>query len=190
VSLRTYNGWERGESFPRVDAIEALSKTLDVDLNWLLLGKKKSHPLSSVEVGQTSLPLLGQICCGFEGVTNEALTDADRRPVPQSWITRGGYCLVYAVGESMEEEGIHDGDLVALTRVSSDEIQPDGKTIYALLTWIDQDCQGVSLKKLAAQDGDLWAIPAKQGLLPRRLSQLGDRVKVFARVIGVIRDLE
>jgi SOS-response transcriptional repressor LexA len=174
-----------------MESLMALAQILEVSVDWLLFGEERGIFIPIAPEGTSpTLPVLGEIACDFEGVTNEALADAERLPVPPSWVQRGGYCLVHAAGDSMEDAGIHPGDLVALARVTEADIQPDGKTIYAMLTWEDQACRGVCLKRLASQDGELWVIPAKHGLLPRRLSQLGDRVRVFARVIGVIREIE
>jgi SOS-response transcriptional repressor LexA len=188
VSTNTYRNWEYGQSQPRVDQVLALAKAMGVSTEWLLDGTE-IWEVRQIEPNGPVLPLLGEIACDFQGITNEYLQQAPVVGVDPNWIKRGARYVVRACGQSMTRAGIDEGDLVGLT--------PDDGTkgineesIYGLLIWNDQECEGVTLKFLLEEEGVIWAVPANGELRPRPLSRLGDRVEVFGRVIGVSKEIE
>jgi len=186
VAYGTYHRWEKGGTEPKVHQIIQLAKLLEVDINWLLLGTRETilH-----EVGDLpTLPLLGEIGAGFVGLTNELVVDADRIPVPQEWIDRGARYVIRVEGKSMIGAGIHPGDLIGIEPITdNDQIAPGNGRIYALHITQDQDDIGVMLKRLKVYSDVLWAVPDNPEMEPCPLSALGTEVRVFGRVVAMLR---
>ena len=89
----------------------------------------QKRALSLVGLGRpaVALPLLGLVAAGSP---IEAVEVADQVEVPES-LLRGGECFALKVrGDSMIEDGIHDGDLILVKKQESAE---NGQTVVALI---------------------------------------------------------
>ncbi len=172
---------------PQISATIKLSKMLDVPLEWLLTGENRGLIREIKDL--PTLPLVGEIGCDFNGVDYEIREEASRVPVPGEAIEKGARYVIRVQGDSMRDAGIYDGDLVAIALCALEEVDYGSKKIYALHIHEEQVCHGVMLKHLKIEDGEVWAVPDNRDMLPRRLSSLGTEVRVFGRVVAVIRVL-
>jgi len=131
------------------------------------------HGLRLLDGGTGSqLPLLGCIVAGQPlELSQESGESID---VPESLAIRASYALRVR-GESMKEDGIHDGDYVIVRQqddVENGEIGvvmlPDG---------------GMTLKRVYRENGGYRLQPANQEMEPIRVP----RIRVQGRVLGLIR---
>ena len=61
VKLRTYQGYEYGESYPEVAKLLAIADFFDVSLDYLILGKKQSDAVDRVNAAIAELTALKQM---------------------------------------------------------------------------------------------------------------------------------
>lgn len=138
----------------------------------------RKRALSLVELsprpgGSVSLPLLGLVAAG---TPIEALETPEEVEVPES-LLRGGECFGLRVrGDSMIEDGIHDGDLIIVKRQESAE---NGQTVVAL---IDGEA---TVKKFYRKNGTIELRPANSAMQPLEVD--AGRVTVRGTVIGLVR---
>lgn len=123
------------------------------------------------------LPLLGTIAAGRP---IEAIEAREEIEVPASLVGAGGSGERYALrvrGDSMVEDGIHDGDLVV---VRSSRRAENGQTVVAI---VDGEA---TLKQLHGA-GTPWIElrPANAALKPIRVP--ADRVEIRGVLIGLLR---
>ena len=120
-----------------------------------------------------TIPLLGLVAAG---APIEALETPEEAEVPES-LLRGGDCFGLRVrGESMIEEGIHDGDLII---VKSQATAENGQTVVAL---IDGEA---TVKKFHQRGQTVELRPANAAMKP--ILTEAARVKVRGIVIGLVR---
>ncbi|OGP59019.1 MAG: repressor LexA [Deltaproteobacteria bacterium RBG_13_61_14] len=119
------------------------------------------------------LPLLGAVAAG-EPI--EAVEVPDQVEVPES-LLRGGECFALKVkGDSMIEDGIHDGDLILVKKQESAE---NGQTVVALI-------EGEATVKKFFRQGKLVELrPANPAMEP--ITVAADQVKIQGVVIGLMR---
>ena len=121
-----------------------------------------------------TIPLLGLVAAG---APIEALEAPEEAEVPES-LLRGGDCFGLRVrGESMIEEGIHDGDLII---VKSQPNAENGQTVVAL---IDGEA---TVKKFYRRGQTIELRPANATMRP--IIAPAARVKVRGVVIGLVRE--
>lgn len=120
------------------------------------------------------LELLGLVAAGSP---IESLPDPETVSVPPDFVRRGEHFVLKVRGESMIDDGIHDGDLVVVQRASKAD---DGDMVVAL---IDGE---VTLKRLYRQGRDRIRLqPANPEMSPI-LVAAGD-VTVQGVVVGLLR---
>lgn len=103
----------------------------------------------------TRLPILGSIQAGLplEAVPDESDLDLE------SWLDSGkGYYVLAVRGQSMIEDGIHDGDFVVVEKRSTAR---NGEVVVALV-----DGQEATLKRFYREDGRVRLQPANSSMDP------------------------
>jgi repressor LexA len=121
----------------------------------------------------TQLPLLGRVAAG-EPI--EALEDRDIVEVPESFLGTGEHFALRVRGDSMIEDGIHDGDIILLRKQEGAE---NGQTVVAL---IDGEA---TVKRLYRQGDSVELHPANSSIKP--LIVEAEKVTVQGVVVGLIR---
>ena len=120
------------------------------------------------------VPMLGRIAAG---IPFDAMADARSTQLP-SYLRAGPDCYVLEVdGDSMQDEGILDGDLVV---VAGDQHGRHGDIVVALI-----DGSEVTLKRLAYAHDMVQLIPANPNFDTLILAP--DRVQIQGVVVGQMR---
>lgn len=121
----------------------------------------------------TPLPLLGRVAAG-EPI--EALEDPDTVDVPESFLGTGEHFALRVRGDSMVDDGIHDGDLIIVREQARAE---NGQTVVAL---IDGEA---TVKRFYQRGGTVELRPANARLDPLKLD--ARRVTLRGVVVGLLR---
>jgi repressor LexA len=123
---------------------------------------------------EVELPLLGVVAAGSP---IESLADPEPVSVPPDFVRSGDHFVLKVRGESMIEDGIHDGDFVVVQRAAQ---AADGDMVVAL---IDGE---VTLKRLYRQAPDRIRLqPANAEMKP--LVVAADAVTVQGVIVGLLR---
>jgi repressor LexA len=131
-------------------------------------------PRPQVLERSTSLPILGSIAAGAPIEAIEAPEELDLAQLTPP----GSDCYALRVrGDSMIEDGIHDGDLVLVERRADAR---NGQIVVAILP-----DETATLKRIYREGGRIRLQPANAALKPR----IVDEVEVRGIVLGVIRRL-
>lgn len=120
------------------------------------------------------LPLLGTVAAG---APIESLPDDESLEVPAGWLDSGASFVLRVRGESMIDEGIHDGDLVIVRRC---EQAPDGAMVVALVAG------EVTLKRLFRHGAGLVRLQPSNAAMPPLLVA-ADEIRVQGTVVGLMR---
>jgi repressor LexA len=118
-----------------------------------------------------NIPLLGSIAAGFP---IEAIRTSETIDIPRDMMGRNVFALRVR-GDSMEEDGILDGDYVIIEQTSSPK---NGEIVVALV-----EGNGVTLKRFYRESDHIRLQPANGKYQPIRTK----RVVVQGKVRGVIR---
>jgi repressor LexA len=126
------------------------------------------------EEGAARLPLLGVVAAGSP---IDAVSGDERISVPPELLGGGEHFVLRVRGDSMVEEGIHDGDLVI---VRAEEVAADGETVVALV-------EGeVTLKRFFQAGPDRIRLqPANHQMLPLVVD--ASLVRVQGVVVALLR---
>lgn len=119
------------------------------------------------------LPLAGLITAG-EPI--EAIEESETISIPSEMKPIGDCFALLVKGESMIEEGIHDGDYVIVEKKNTAK---NGDTVVALI-----DNQFATLKKFYKEKGYIRLQPANKTMKPIKVK--GD-LRVQGKVVGLIR---
>jgi len=119
------------------------------------------------------LPLLGVVAAGHP---IEAIVQDETIEVPPHLLRSGNHFVLRVRGDSMIEDGIHDGDLVVVQRSES---ASDGQTVVAL---VDDE---VTLKRLFHDGAQVRLQPANASM-PTFVVP-ADTVRVQGVVVGLVR---
>jgi repressor LexA len=120
------------------------------------------------------LPLLGRVAAGRP---IDAIEDDERIEVGAAWAGRDD-CYALAVrGDSMIDEGIHDGDVVVVEHRTSAR---NGEIVVALI-----DGEAATLKRIEQRPGRVVLHPANPALQPLVFEPA--RVTIRGVVKGLIR---
>jgi len=129
---------------------------------------------SSESAAGVELPLMGLIAAGSP---IESIADPEPVAVPPDFLGRGDHFVLKVRGESMIEDGIHDGDLVV---VQAGEAASDGDVVVAM---VDGE---VTLKRLYRQPPDTIRLqPANSEMAPILVAASALRVQGI--VVGLLR---
>ena len=134
-----------------------------------------SRAQAGTEAGAVTLALHGRIAAG---TPIEALSDHSRTVgVPASMLGGGAYYALEVAGDSMIDEGIHDGDTVIIQSCDTAE---NGAIVVALI-----DEAEATLKRLRRK-GNSVALEAANPAYETRIFG-PDRVRIQGRLVGLIR---
>ena len=119
------------------------------------------------------IPLLGTVAAG---TPIEAIEVPGTIAVPEEFLGRRDTFALRVRGDSMIDDGIHDGDVVV---VESRADAPNGATVVAV---IDGEA---TVKKLVRRRGMVHLVPANERMAP--IVVPGDRVEIRGVVIALLR---
>jgi repressor LexA len=139
-------------------------------------GADRPAPSSTIVSDSTvSVPVMGRIAAG---VPISAIQDHTHDiACPPDLLTNGEHYALEVRGDSMIEEGIHDGDTVIIRRCDSAE---NGAIVVALV-----EDEEATLKRLRKRDGAVELEAANPAYETRRYGP--DQVRVQGRLVGLIR---
>jgi len=128
---------------------------------------------AQASISAAKLPLLGRVAAG-EPI--EALEDRDTVDVPESFLGTGEHFALRVRGDSMIEDGIHDGDLILLRKQEEAE---NGQTVVAL---IDGEA---TVKRFYQRGSSVELHPANLRMKPLVVD--AKKVRIRGVVVGLIR---
>lgn len=120
------------------------------------------------------LPLLGVVAAGRP---IEALENRDTVEVPESFLGSGEHFALRVRGDSMVEDGIHDGDIILVRRQASAE---NGQTVVALIGGSE-----TTVKRFYRRGARVELRPANPAMKPIVVEAA--RVTIQGVVVGLIR---
>ena len=129
--------------------------------------------ISSVETKRFEFPLLGRVAAGKP---IEAVEDVSAIEIPPSMVGAGDHFVLQVKGDSMQEDGIMNGDFVVVKKQPTAE---NGETVVAL---IDSEA---TVKKYYKKKGYIELRPAHSGMESIRVKK-GD-IRIEGKLVGVIR---
>ena len=135
--------------------------------------KRAVEVISPVETRRFEFPLLGKVAAGKP---IEAVEDVDTMEVPPSMVGSGDYFVLQVKGESMQEDGILDGDFLVVRKQPTAE---NGETVVAL---IDNEA---TVKKYYKGKDHVELRPAHTDMAPIIVEE-GD-LHIEGKVMGVMR---
>ena len=135
--------------------------------------KRAIEVLSPVETRRFEFPLLGRVAAGKP---IEAVETVDAIEVPPSMVGQGDHFVLLVKGDSMQEDGILDGDFIIVRKQPSAE---NGETVVALIN------NEATVKKYYQRDDSVELRPAHAGMAPI-LVHRGD-LQIQGKVVGVMR---
>jgi repressor LexA len=135
--------------------------------------KRAIEVISPVETRRFEFPLLGMVAAGKP---IEAVEDVRAIEVPPSMIGNGDHFVLQVKGDSMQEDGILDGDFVVIRKQPTAE---NGETVVALIN------NEATVKKYFKRKNHVELRPAHTGMEPIRVKQ-GD-LRIEGKVVGVMR---
>ena len=145
-SYNMINSYVQNRRQPSIDDLFRIAEILNVDPKELLDNKKKKEAkiiqLENSHAETTKIPILGRVACGapifaeenieaYISVSNELLNSYNK------------YFILRASGDSMDESGINDGDLVL---IKQQQTANNGDRVVAL---IDEEA---TIKELQKKD--------------------------------------
>ena len=180
--------WGRSPSFDEIcshfgfhsyNTVTTYLKALE-QKGYIRLPRKKNRKraievISPVETRRFEFPLLGRVA---GGKPIEAVEDVSAIEVPSAMIGSGDHFVLQVNGDSMEEDGILDGDFVVVRRQPTAE---NGETVVALIN------NEATVKKFYKRKGHIKLQPAHTGMNPIRVKK-GD-LQIQGKVVGVMRYL-
>lgn len=125
-------------------------------------------------VGGARLPLLGVVAAGQP---IEALENRDTVEVPESFLGSGEHFALRVRGDSMVEDGIHDGDIILVRRQESAE---NGQTVVALIGGSE-----TTVKRFYRRGERVELRPANPAMKPIVVEAA--RLTIQGVVVGLIR---
>jgi len=135
--------------------------------------KRAIEVISPVETRRFEFPLLGRVAAGKP---IEAVETVDVIEVPPSMIGQGDHFVLQVQGDSMQEDGILDGDFIIVRKQPAAE---NGETVVALIN------NEATVKKYYRREETVELRPAHSGMAPI-LVQQGD-LQIQGKVVGVMR---
>jgi len=135
--------------------------------------KRAIEVISPVETRRFEFPLLGVVAAGKP---IEAVEDVRAIEVPPSMIGSGDHFVLQIKGDSMQEDGILDGDFVVIRKQPTAE---NGETVVVLIN------NEATVKKYFKRKNQVELRPAHTGMKPIRVKQ-GD-LRIEGKVVGVMR---
>jgi len=135
--------------------------------------KRAMEVISPVETRRFEFPLLGRVAAGKP---IEAVETVDVIELPPSMVGQGDHFVLQVKGDSMEEDGILDGDFIIVRKQPTAQ---NGETVVALIN------NEATVKKYYRREGGVELRPAHAGMAPIFVQQ-GD-LRIQGKVVGVMR---
>ncbi len=138
--------------------------------------QKRGLVLASSEAAPTAvdLPLYGAVAAGSP---IESLPDDERVSVPSEFLRSGDHYVLMVRGESMIEDGVHDGDLVVVQRTQT---AADGEMVVALVSG------EVTLKRIYRDNPATVRLQPSNPAVPVILAPAAE-VEIQGLVVGLLR---
>ena len=138
--------------------------------------QKRGLVLASSGAGSAAvdLPLYGVVAAGSP---IESLPDDRQVSVPSDFLRSGDHYVLVVRGESMIEDGVHDGDLVVVQRTRT---AADGQMVVALVSG------EVTLKRIFRENASTVRLQPSNPAVPVILAPAAD-VEVQGLVVGLLR---
>jgi len=133
-------------------------------------GGSEGRPLSKPVV---QMPIIGTVAAGKPRLAVEDVEDVF--PLPSDFISGDGFML-RVIGDSMIEDGIHEGDLVVVRRQQTAD---NGETVVAM---IDNEA---TVKRFYKEKSRIRLQPANKRMKPMYF----DTVDIAGKVVGLVRHL-
>ena len=171
---------EEIRSYFRLNAISTVYQHVEALRNKGYLKKEDNQPRGVTQFKTTSevieIPLLGLISAGqpIEVIENPEPLLVSKQFVGQ----QGNHYALKVKGDSMIEEGIHDGDIVI---IREQKTANDGETVVAII-----NINETTLKKIYRENNRIRLQPANQSLLPIFTNE----VEIRGKVISIIRNIK
>ncbi len=135
--------------------------------------KRAIEVISPVETRRFEFPLLGRVAAGKP---IEAVEDVSAIEVPPSMVGSGEHFVLQVKGDSMQDDGIMNGDFVVVKKQPTAE---NGQTVVALIN------NEATVKKYYKRKNHIELRPAHTGMKPIKVKK-GD-LRIEGRVVGVMR---
>lgn len=136
--------------------------------------RKRALELLPLHSGSASIPFLGIVAAG---TPIEAVEIPESIDVPENFLGGGNNFALRVRGDSMIEEGIHEGDILIITRQSHAE---SGQTVVALI-------EGeATVKKFYLHEDEIELRPANSRLTSMRFP--AGEVEIVGTVVGLLRN--
>ena len=119
------------------------------------------------------MPIIGTVAAGKPRLAVEDVEDVF--PLPSDFISGDGFML-RVIGDSMIEDGIHEGDLVVVRRQQTAD---NGETVVAM---IDNEA---TVKRFYKEKSRIRLQPANKRMKPMYF----DNVDIAGKVVGLVRHL-
>jgi len=136
----------------------------------LVPGNEESRPRTRPVI---QMPIIGTVAAGKPRLAMEDVEDVF--PLPSDFISGDGFML-RVVGDSMIEDGIHEGDLVVVRRQPTAN---NGETVVAL---IDNEA---TVKRFYKEKARIRLQPANKRMKP----MYHDNVEIVGKVVGLVRQM-
>lgn len=121
----------------------------------------------------TQFPIIGTVAAGKPRLAVEDVEDVF--PLPSDFISGEGFML-RVVGDSMIEDGIHEGDLVVVRR------QPTANNGETVVAMIDNEA---TVKRFYKEKARIRLQPANKRMKP----MYHDNVEIVGKVVGLVRQM-
>ena len=141
-----------------------------------LIGRQRAEAGASDHLETKQLPLVGQIAAGSPLLAEQNIEEYLTMPIRSK-----GDFLLRVQGESMNEAGILDGDLVIVERAQDAR---NGEIVVALVG-DDESADEATVKTFYREEGRVRLQPENSSLEPI----YADHVQILGRVVGVFREL-
>ena len=119
------------------------------------------------------MPIIGTVAAGKPRLAVEDIEDVF--PLPSDFISGDGFML-RVIGDSMIEDGIHEGDLVVVRRQQTAD---NGETVVAM---IDNEA---TVKRFYKEKSRIRLQPANKRMKPMYF----ENVDIAGKVVGLVRHL-
>ncbi len=135
--------------------------------------KRAIEVISPVETKRFEFPLLGKVAAGKP---IEAVEDISAIEVPPSMVGTGDHFVLQVNGDSMQEDGIMEGDFVVVRKQPAAE---NGETVVALIN------NEATIKKYYKKKDHVELRPAHTGMESIRVKE--GNLRIEGKVVGVMR---
>lgn len=119
-----------------------------------------------------NIPIVGRVAAGKPILAAEDFEETF--PLPQEFLAGSDGFMLHVQGDSMIEDGIHDGDLVVVRRQRQAE---NGDTVVALIE------NEATVKRFYREEGRIRLQPANSTMEPI----IVENAEVIGKVVGLVR---